>query len=81
MTEPCTQEENIIRIGRKVDDIHDMVVDIRLQNQRIETLEAIKNDHEYRIRKIEKTPIRVVWGAVGLSGTVIAAWVTRALWG
>ena len=81
MTEPCTQEENIIRIGRKVDEIHDVVVDIRLQNQRIETLEDTNNDHEGRIRKIEKTPIRVLWGAAGLSGTIIAAWVTRALWG
>ena len=81
MTEPCTQEENIIRIGRKVDEIHDVVVDIRLQNQRIETLEDTNNDHEGRIRKIEKTPIRVLWGAAWLSGTIIAAWVTRALWG
>ena len=81
MTVPCEQEANISKIGVKVDRIHDIVTDLALQNARITSCEDVGNDHEARIRKIEKTPTRMLYWIGGIVATVVAGFLTHRLWG
>jgi len=81
MTIPCTQESNIIEIGNTVKKIHSVVTDLALQNQRIGTLETTSVDHEKRIRRFERTPVKLLCWGMGIVGTITAAWATHMLWG
>ena len=81
MTIPCEQKEAIGKIGETVESIHLMVTEIAIQNQRIGAVELTVVDHETRVRKIEKTPIRIFWSMLGLISTILTAWATHSLWG
>lgn len=81
MTTPCTKEDVIDRIANTVESIHTVVTDIAVQNGRITTLETTSTDHETRIRKIEKTPLRLLYWVGGILATVIAGFFTHRFWG
>lgn len=81
MTTPCDKGPMLERMENKLESIHNVVTDIALQNQRITTLETASVDHEGRIRKIEKTPIRVLYWIAGIAATVIGGFFTHRLWG
>ena len=81
MTYPCEQKDAINRIGETVESIHTVVLDLAIQNQRLTTVEAIAIDHESRIRKIEKTPLRVIYWVAAIVATIVSGFFTHKFWG
>lgn len=80
MTTPCDKGPILNEIKEDIKSIHKVVTDIALQNQRITTLEGTTLDHEGRIRRIERTPIRVLYWVAGIVAMVIGGYLTHRLW-
>ena len=81
MTIPCEQKENIEKIGQTVDQIHEVVTGLALQNQRIIVLETSSKDHEKRLRSVEGMPLKVFYWCAAIVATVLSGWLTHSLWG
>lgn len=81
MTDPCTKSEVIERIDKKLDTLIDLQIDNATIHQQLIIQSEKIDDHEGRIRRIEKTPIRVLYWIAGIAATVIGGFFMHSLWG
>lgn len=81
MTIPCTKEAVIDRIDVKLDQLIEIQIDNAAIHGELAAHRKQIDDHEVRVRKIEKTPIRILWLLSGITATAAAGWAVRTMWG
>ena len=79
MTEPCRHTEKIEGMSGKIDAIHEIVIEMARQDQRIQVVEKATDDQEIRIRVIEGRPSRILWWCLGIVSTILSGIVLSRL--
>jgi hypothetical protein len=81
MSFPCEQKETIHAIDSKLDTLIELQIDNATIHAELLTQNAKVADHENRIRKIEKAPIRLLYWIGAIFATLISGFFTHKIWG